>query len=305
MNDERARYIYIPLYDAEKYHNNEYSKVTKTLNIHGKTKEEIDDIIKKLKDDQAEKNRKFREMHPRKGPAKVYYERQAELKNSVPPLSTGFEGQRPRKKSLEIQFDSGTGNTFALFGASKSGKTTLMMKLYNEYFPQYCKLNHILATLFAMNSQLKIYDDKFIIKSSQFNNNSANYIDWQRKTNKMNNNKFTFLNMFDDFIDVRYKDIVNNLILTYRNSNMSAIICLQYVNLLSKSARSNINNVFLLHMNTDESIEVVIRVYLAAYTKKMDNPIEWYKDITSDHNYLYLHTMSGKIYSSKLSEYIN
>ena len=137
-----------------------------------------------------------------------------------------------------------------------------------------------------------------------FNANSSNYIDWQRKTNKLNNNKFTFLNMFDDFIDIRHSDIINNTILTYRNSNMSAIICLQYVNLLSKAARSNVNNVFMLHLNTDESIDVILKVYLMRIVKSVDNSIAWYKDMTSDHNYLYLHTLSARLYSSKYKKYI-
>lgn len=222
--------------------------------------------------------------------------------------TNGVPAVNIKKKKLTIKWDHNTGNTFVLFGASKSGKTTLMMKLYNKHFPTYKPLKMMLTTLFAMNPQIPLYGTgvgaKYLIKCPYLNDNSSAYIDWQRRLNKMNDNKYTFLNMFDDFIGVRHESIVNNLILTYRNSNMSAIICLQYVNLLSKAARSNINNIFLMHMNTDESIDVVIKAYLGSIIKRgrIDNPIQWYRDITADHNYIYINPLHSFIYISKTGE---
>lgn len=283
------------LYDAEKYHNTKRGAVTKHIKIEDKTAKELDEIAARLRAEQKAKNREFKKTKLKQQSGQL-----AATLDIPPPVAT-------QPEQLKIEFDKSTGNTFVLFGASKSGKTTLMMKLYNEYFPEFTPHKMLLSTLFAMNSQLPIYDHKYLLKCSHMNENTSNYIDWQRKTNKINNNKFMFLNMFDDFIDVRYTAIVNNLILTYRNSNMNAIICLQYVNLLSKAARSNVNNVFLLHMNTDESIEVCIKVYLTGLLKKLNvvDPIQWYRSMTDNHNYIYIHTLSGKVYISKEKRYEN
>ena len=306
-----ARYIHIKLYDAERYHEGRSPTITKNINIVGKSQKQIDEEIVVLRNEQNEKNKAFRHKEPKKGPG-IYYEmrkeQQEEANRNEQQLETISKIVKGNK--LKIPFDIGTGNTFVLFGASKSGKTTMMMKIYNEYFPEYYPLKRTLTTLFAMNPQLPIYtrarESRFIISCPRLDQNVEKYIDWQRKINKMNDNKFIFLNMFDDFIDVRYTSIVNNLILTYRNSNMSAIMCLQYVNLLSKAARSNVNNVFLMHMNTDESIEVAVNVYLRAILKKLsiENAVQWYRDITSDHNYVYINPTHGIVYLSMTHEFV-
>jgi hypothetical protein len=280
-----SKFINVTLYDAELYDKGKPFKSSKLVNVDGKTDDEITQLVNDIKNRQKIKNETFREMKP-------------VARNGRPPKIRG------EISNLPIKFDEKTGNTFVLFGASKSGKSTLMMKLYHDQWNY--PLKSTLTTLFAMNSQIPIYDDKWIIKCDRFDNRCADYIDWQRKTNKLNENKFIFLNMFDDIIDVRHKSILNNLLLTYRNSNMSAMICLQYVNLLSKAARSNVNNVFLMHMNTDESIDVAVRAYLAALLRKigisMDNSVQWYRDNTRDHNFVYINPSHGIAWISATRE---
>lgn len=303
-----AKFIQLSLYDSEKYHSGKNPKTTKYINVDGKTEQEIKKEIATARLIQKEKNKIFKN---KKGKGLISQEVEAseEIKES-PKNQLSFSNDK-----LEIEFDNGTGNTFVLFGASKSGKTTLMMKIYNEYFPKFYPLKKTLTTLFAMNPQIGIYnstqDDKLIIKCPYLNENSAEYIDWQRQLNIMNDNKYFFLNMFDDFIEIKNKSIVNNLLLTYRNSNMSSIICLQYSMLLSKSARSNINNIFLLHLNTDESIEAIIKTFLQGILKKMGignnmgERIQWYREMTDNHNYIYIHPLSGKVYITQIKKYIN
>lgn len=162
-----------------------------------------------------------------------------------------------------------------------------------------------------MNPQIDIYqkgrNSKYIIKADKFNLNCSKYIDWQRKVNKANNNRFKFLNMFDDLIDLRFNKLVNNLILTYRNSNMSSIICLQYAKLLSKAARGNINNIFLLSLNTDESITDVISTFLTGTIKRNKfvdegDSVAWYRDKTSNYNYIHINPLHKFIFFSKTKE---
>ena len=69
------------------------------------------------------------------------------------------------------------------------------------------------------------------------------------------NNAYEFLIMIDDCINLRFNSILNNLVLVLRNSNFSSIISIQYDKILSKQARSSVNNVICGGLNTDESIE--------------------------------------------------
>lgn len=305
------RYVRIALYSAEAYAKGMPQNNSIHFDATGKTEEEIEEIIREERAKQRELNQKFRKDHPKSAPG-----RKPKELGIIGPTGRRMAAEL-RKKNLESifrpKFDEDTGNTFVLFGASKSGKTTLMMKIYNDYWPEYLAQKKTLTTLFAMNPQIPLYKSgKYIIKCPVNpmldSMNIEGYIDWQRRINKSNDNKFCFLNMFDDWIDVRHKTILNNLLLTYRNSMISSVICLQYVNLLSKSARSNVNNIFLLHMNTDESIEVAVKAYLAALLKKIGIPtlqdqVQYYRDMTTNYNYIYIHPVSGCVYISKTKEY--
>jgi hypothetical protein len=310
---------YVKLYDARLYHEGVKGSpvIEQRIPIGNKTMDELSAEIEAIRIAQRERNAEFRRLTPAKRAGRP---RKAAIAAATIPAALQTPApapvQQPRPADF-IAFDEGTGNTFVLFGASKSGKSTLMMKIYNEYWPQHCEPKRTLTTLFAMSPQIPLYNEgesaKFIIKCPldpmSGNHNVASYIDWQRKANKVSDNRYTFLNMFDDWIDVRHKDTVNNLIITYRNSNMSAIICLQYTNLLSKAARSNVNNVFLLHMNTDESIEVAIKSYLGALLKKigveqsLPSQVQWYRDNTSGHHFIYINPHHGRVYLSKTNVY--
>lgn len=300
MNKERKKYIRVLLYDAETHHKGLPQTNSFTIMTLGKTNEEIEATIKKARDEQRAKNKEFRKLNPKPTRRK---------KDAI--------DEKDMMPSFRPIFDPDTGNTFVLFGASKSGKTTLMMKIYNEWWKDYLEPKKTLTTLFAMNPQIDLYKEgpaaRYLIRCPVNPTSNAmnieNYIDWQRKTNKLNKNEFRFLNMFDDWIDIRYKSMINNLLITYRNSMISSIICLQYVNLLSKAARSNINNIFLLHMNTDESIEVAVKAFLGGVLKKIGKTdivdgIAWYREMTANHNFIYIHPISGRVWISKLGEWL-
>lgn len=298
------KFVNISLYNAEKYHKNKLDGKDRwmandhvRIDVSDKTDMEINEIVRKLKEDRRRKNKEFKDSI-KKG-----------MDNS---RVVGIDNNNEKGNHISLSFDSSTGNTFVLFGSSKSGKSTLMMEIYNKWFSSFKSVDSqkmLLTTLFAMNPQIDVYNNgplsKYIIKSDKFDDNCSTYIDWQRKVNKDNGNKFYFLNMFDDFIDIRYNRLINNLILTYRNSNMSAIICLQYVKLLSKSARNNVNNIILMYLNTDEAIDDCIKSYLLGTIKRnglTNDPISWYRDMTRDHNYIHINPLNNFIFFSKTGE---
>ena len=280
------KYIQVQTYDAEKYATKGLGSVLHRVRVDDKTEEELEQITKKIKNEQKLKN--------------------AEYKVNKNKETIRAQNKEPRVSSDKppLKLDEKTGNTTIIFGSSKTGKSTLMMKLYKAYYDAAMTI----TVLFAMNPQIEIYKDKKIVSCPVMNENSADLIDWERKLNKKNHNKFNFLNMIDDFIELRTNQLVNNLILTYRNSNISSIICLQYVNLLSKQARANVNNIFLFRFNSDEAVEVAVKCYCQAIFVKIgihkDNHIAYYKEMTDEHNYIYHHPMSGSYYFSKLDKWV-
>jgi hypothetical protein len=75
---------------------------------------------------------------------------------------------------------------------------------------------------------------------------------------------------------------------------------------LAKSSRGSINNICFFGFNTDESIEVVLDSYLKSYFSKMGvtrrvDQINLYRELTKDHQFIYLHPATGVLRLYKLS----
>lgn len=203
----------------------------------------------------------------------------------------------PKRTPFKLLLDPGTGNTIFILGSSKMGKSTALMKIYDQYYAN----NKFVSILWTVNPQIKLYKGhKKLLKAGVWNPNSEELIKQQKKIQTGTNNKYQFLNMFDDVINVRNNVLLDNLILTYRNSNMSSIISLQYSNLMSKCGRANCNNILAFGFNTDESIEVVIKTFLTGYLRKigvkeLGDQINWYKSMTSDHGFIYIKPADGTV----------
>lgn len=113
-------------------------------------------------------------------------------------------------------------------------------------------------------------------------------------------NKYNFCNMFDDIINLKDNKLINDLILSFRNSNMSTIISLQYPRLLSKLQRNNINNVLIFGFNNDEIIVDVINYWLKGFFINLEcktevEQIEFYKKMTNDYGFIYVSLLHNHI----------
>lgn len=197
------------------------------------------------------------------------------------------------ESTCTLKLDEGTGNTVLLVASSKAGKTTLQMDLYAKYFKKS------IAIMFAHNVQLKIYKEgaaKKLIVTDQF---EPDIVEIMRKLNKYSDNKFAFTCLFDDQLKVR-NDVIQDLFLSLRNSNISSLISLQYVNLMSKACRGNVNTVLGGSMNSDENILVFVKCYLQTYMhslglKSEPAMIAWYRELTLNHGFVNIHPASGSI----------
>ncbi len=191
---------------------------------------------------------------------------------------------------IDLSLDKGTGNTTALFGASKSGKSTLISHIYDKYYDH----DEIISTLFTDSPQNKILlgkDD--LALCNNFDKTAGKMINAQKYFNQRNNNKYEFLDILDDIVDISRNKILNKMILIYRNSKISSIISLQYCKLLSKKARGNVNNVVLLSLNSDEAIEQAVSLYLKSYFRKMGclcmaEMVDLYRKLTDKHGMIYI-----------------
>ena len=264
-----------------------------------RSREEISADRIKMKMEQQAKNAKYLETTGKVKPGTVNLVNMKSAINLQPPKTT-IDIQHG---GLNLILDAGTGNTCAIFGSSKRGKSTIMMQIFRDYYMNKVP-NELIAILFARNPQISTYklpQDKLIL-CDEFR---PDIVMDQCEVNKLSGNKFAFLNLIDDFINLKHSLSLDDLILTMRNSNMSTVICLQYVNTLSKPARSNVNNVLLFGQNTDEAAEVCINVYLRTWFKKngisslMDQITEFHR-LTSDHGFFHVHPATGTVSLCKL-----
>lgn len=289
---DKLKYKTIGLYDARKNAETGSGYRGTTIKIEGLSETELKRRITEIKSKQKKLNDEYRA------------EKKAKLIASrpKPPIDVMIENASlisrdifKVHKGLTLKLDPRTGNTTFLLGSSKAGKSTALMKIYDKY---YAKKKYI-SILFSINKHIRVYKGhKFLLRCPSFNKDAEKIVLMGKYINSKCRNKYSFVNIFDDMIDTGHNKLLNNMILTYRNSNISSLISLQYTYLLSKKARSNINNILLFHFNTDEGRKTVVETFLRATFAKMgyktmNEQINLYKKLTSNYQFIYLHPASG------------
>lgn len=204
-------------------------------------------------------------------------------------------------------YQKGSGNSIVILGSSKAGKTHVMKAIYDKYFKDVPKKMKLQSILFSINAHADVYKSlpSKVHVCNKFDSHGMKLINQMKKINMIEDNKFNYLIMLDDIIDAKYSTILNNLILTYRNSNFSSIVSLQYPYLLSKGSRSSINQCIFGAFNTDESIESVIKSFLGSKFSEMGfhtmpTQIAIYKKLTADYHFLYYYPRKDLLMRFKL-----
>lgn len=279
------------MYSCRRYKDPRYKTQYVSKRIKADSEEELDRLEKILRDRMAEDNRLFKMRKQ-----KEYVEGPMDQEIVEPQKSPS-----PKVTEPSIDFRKTTGNSLVVFGSSKMGKSVLLAHLFKKYFKSS------IATLFTINYNNKSYGNIKPIIYRGWNNKSPRYIDLQRRLNQRFNNKYRFLIMLDDIIAVNTSKIVNNLILTYRNSNISSMICLQYPRLLSKMARANGNYYAFFRFHSEETIEDAIKVFLSSYFRRiygkhtLSEQIDLYKQLTNDHQFILLDNLNQKLSVHKIN----
>lgn len=270
---------------------------------------ELDALIAKMREEQSRKNDLFRgakraarslDAAPKDGETpqaaveKPSSHKSEALRSSEAPTAPQADYPAPPEPSsrVDLHLDDGTGNSTALIGSSKQGKSTCMMELYRQYYSG----DEVVATLFANNPQIAMYQDPRLVVCPAY---EPKMIKLAHTINRKTRNTYDFLFLLDDIVDKRDDVVLKQLILTLRNSNISSIVCLQYTNLLAKVARANVNNLLLFGLNSDEAIDLVCRQFLASHLRGRKIPEkhwgQYYRDATRDHGFIYVHPSSGGV----------
>lgn len=196
-----------------------------------------------------------------------------------------FEVEMPEQKT--------GGVSFGLIASTRAGKTTLLKHILDEYFSKH------ITVLMSNSIHASIYDDiKDCIPSPVY---SPRIIKEGYEINRKTHNHYPFLYILDDVVDKKFDKELLKLLTIYRNSGLSCVISVQNPILLNSASRGNINFVCLGKLNSDESVEKVIRMYLMSYLNgSITEKIRMYKELTDRHHFIMINNLSGEVYRFKI-----
>ena len=195
-----------------------------------------------------------------------------------------------------LKLSSSGGNSIAMIGSTRSGKSTALSYILSTYFKKH------IAVLMTNSPQAGVYTTmKNCTQSPQY---LPKVLKDMYAINRDTNNHYDFLAILDDVVTgVKFDAELLKLLTIYRNSDISAIITAQAVTLLNSSGRTNINFVLLFKLNSDEQIEKCVKFYLSSYFPqgmRMLEKIRYYRAATEDHHFFVIDTLNGRVFRTKI-----
>lgn len=241
----------------------------KTISRKGRTDEEIDKIIEDFKNKIKEENEKIKK----------------DKEQQIEPVLQKEPEKKTLKELIKMNFEKDTGSVFLVMGTSKSGKTTLTIKILNilDEFD-----NKFIPMIMAGNMNNPLYPKSAPI----FNGFQPQLVEILKIINENTSAKkqYRFLIVIDDILDLKGSQTLKNLLLSYRNNNLSTVINIQNPVLIRKDARSNPSMFFFGHMGSMEEIEAIMKRFLGStdiFLKlNMMEKIRLYKSLTMNHQFL-------------------
>lgn len=211
----------------------------------------------------------------------------------------------PQMDDIKLYLPKTGASTVASFGASQTGKSTLLRYVAAKHYLNKKYINF----LYTVSANIKLYNEgnEYWDIRNGFNDADGAMIEMQKNINFKLGNKFKFMNFFDDILELRYSKIISKLCLVYRNQMISTWISTQYPALINKSNRVNINSTVLFRFHQCNFIEDMIKTYLKPYFTKilgknasMDEMINFYMLATEDHGFIYIVPFEDRIDFVKL-----
>ncbi len=196
------------------------------------------------------------------------------------------------------------GVTYLVIGSSGSGKSTLIQtifleKIYAQPAPDGKKW---LIVLFTGSEQSDALEKCFKLKNVVVSAGHApddDIISWMFTMNQTYGKEhYNFVMVFDDVIHIRHNKVMERCFLTFRNSNMTSIICIQHANHIPKSIRGSAYFVCILPMNNSESTELAVQQYLKMYLpgKTLREKIRSCRKWCTNYQFYFLDNLNHKCY---------
>lgn len=162
-----------------------------------------------------------------------------------------------------IDSRSETGKTALILGSSMSGKTTLLVDLLNRIVDDY----HVVV-IFTQSPHAAPFKDlpKQVILCEGFHEKVVNLM---FMINRETTNKYKFLVVLDDVMDVHSNKTLNKLLLIYRNSGISTIVSTQYCKLIGPKLRGSIHKVLITGSKSYEDRKCLLDLFLRTYLYKL------------------------------------
>lgn len=189
------------------------------------------------------------------------------------------------------------GCSIVMIGSTRSGKSTALKHVLDRYFSKH------VGVLFSQSIHANAYKDMkypLIAKSGAFD---PVLIHDMYAINKETNNHYPFLTIIDDCPLIKNDKELMKLATIYRNTGLSAIICVQNMSMLNPTTRSNINFVLLFKLNNTETIEKTIKGFLRGYfppSWNYEHKISWYNKMTEDHHFIFIDCLNNTIQRCKI-----
>jgi hypothetical protein len=200
-----------------------------------------------------------------------------------------------RPFNLQLSTD-GSGNSIAMIGSTKSGKSFALSYILQHFFKEH------IGVLMTNSPQANIYKTmKHLTQSPEYFPKILKDMEY---INEHTDNHYKFLSVLDDVVTgVKFSKEILRMLCIGRNKGMSAVICVQDITILNSAGRNNINFMLFFKLNTDDRVEKVIKHYLNSYMPKnikMVDKIRWYRENTENHHFILLDTLNGCIYRTKI-----
>ena len=203
----------------------------------------------------------------------------------------------PVKNIEDLKFpDNKFGCSFLLCGSTRSGKTTLLNFIYHTWFKKH--ITTVMSN--SLNSDAYDYVKRSAVLSDLYH---PELLKEMYGINHSTQNHYEFCIILDDLTNVKNDKEYLRLLTIYRNSRISCIVSAQGISMFNKTARGNINYVFLGRLNSDAEVEKVVKEYLISYFPKSMNlceKISYYRMLTNDHWWFMIDQVNGIIFRTKL-----
>ena len=196
---------------------------------------------------------------------------------------------------------SGGGRTILIIAASSGGKTTLTKFITRKYLDKPKEaITIFMSPSLAQEIYAPIRKNKNIISLDYFNERMINDLGKIQKRTSMKYKGFVVV--LDDIIGngVKKSDEILQMLLTYRNLNISCLVNSQGSKLISKDGRNNANNIYILRQNNLEAMKEVIELFVGNLPPfaglSWDMKVALFMKATKDNGIIYLDALNNTLY---------